>query len=176
MPAPSKPADPKAIVVTLARHGVEYVVVGGWAAVIYGVDRATFDLDVVVEVSEENGRALAAALSELGARRDLGAGVTEELHLGSPGALFAAPLRAITEQGPLDVLTSVPGMDSYSELRLDARLARFGDGTEFVVASKPSLEAIKEAVAEQRDPGRGDRDRLDLEALRLLPDPDLPRA
>jgi len=176
MPGPSKPADPKAILVTLALSRVEYVVVGGWAAVTYGVDRATFDLDVVVEASEENGRALAAALSELGARRDLGAGVTEALDLDSPGSLFATPLRVATEQGPLDVLTRVPGMDSYSNLRRDARLARFGDGTEFVVASKQSLEAIKEAVADQSDPARGDRDRLDLEALRSLPDPDLPRA
>jgi len=176
MPGPSIPADPKAIVSALERNGVAYVVVGGWAAVTYGVDRATFDLDVVVEASDRNAKALATALRELDARRDIGAGMTEKLDLDAPRSLFATPLRAITSEGPLDVLTRVPGIDSYGELRADARVAAFGDGTEFVIASKSSLEAVKEAIADQGDPERGDRDRRDLEDLRAIPDPNLPRA
>jgi hypothetical protein len=176
MSAPSKPADPKAIVEALERHRVDYVVVGGWAAVTYGVDRATFDLDLVVEASDENAAALASSLAELDARRDLGAGVSEELRISGKGTLLAAPLRLVTSAGPIDVLSRVPGIDSYAELRADARRARFGDGTGFVVASKASLMAIKEAVAREADPARGDRDRRDLEELRSLPDPDLPRA
>ena len=176
MPPPSKPADPKAIVAALERHEVEYVVVGGWAAVTYGVDRATFDLDVVVEASDVNAAALSSAMAELDARRDLGAGVSEELEISGKGTLLAAPLRVVTSAGPVDVLSRVPGVGSYGELRADARRARFGDGTEFVVASKASLEAIKEAVAREVDPTRGDRDRRDLEELRALPDPDLPHA
>ena len=76
MNAPARPADPKAIIEALTRHDVQYVVVGGWAAVTYGVDRATFDLDIVVATSEKNSAALAGALSELKGRRDLGAGMT----------------------------------------------------------------------------------------------------
>jgi hypothetical protein len=175
-PAPQTPADPRAIVAELNAADVEYVVVGGWAAVTYGVDRATFDLDVVIEGSEENAAALAVALESLEARRDLGAGVTEDLELDAPAALLATPLRASTREGPLDVLTRVPGMRSYAELRADARLAGFADGTSFVIASKQALETIKEAVASERDPARGDRDSRDLAELRALPDPDLPRA
>jgi hypothetical protein len=176
MTAPSRPADPKVIVAALERHGVEYVVVGGWAAVTYGVDRATFDLDVVVEANAENARLIAAALAELDARRDLGAGLSEELQITGEGTLLAGPLRVVTSAGPVDVLSRVPGIAAYAELRADARRARFGDGTGFVVASKASLEAIKEAVAREADPARGDRDRRDLEELRSLPDPDLPPA
>ena len=176
MPGPSKPADPAAIAAALNRHRVEYVVVGGWAAVTYGVDRATFDLDVVVDATDENARALAAALHELEARRDLGAGVTEELNLDSPRSLLAVPLRAITREGPLDVLTRVQGPGSYREIREDARVAMFGDGTEFVIPSKQTFESIKEAVAAQADPARAGRDQRDLEELRALPDPDLPHA
>lgn len=176
MLGPSKPADPAAIAAVLNRHGVEYIVVGGWAAVTYGVDRATFDLDVLVEASEENARALAAALSELEARRDLGGGITGELDLDSPMSLLAVPVRAVTREGPMDVLTRVEGPGSYPELRADARLARFGDGTQFVVPSKPVFESMKEAVANKADPSRRGRDRQDLEELRALPDPDLPRA
>lgn len=176
MAASSTPADPRAIVRALEKAGVDYVVVGGWAAVTYGVDRATFDLDIVADPAEENARALAAALGQLMARRDLGAGVTEELDLTKPLSLFATPLRVVTDQGPLDVLTKVPGIPSYDELRSDARRASFGDGTEFVIASKASLEAIKADAARQEDPARGDRDRRDLDELRALPDPDLPPA
>ena len=171
-----RPADPRAILGALERAGVEYVVVGGWAAVTYGVDRATFDLDIVVDPTTDNAAALADALRVLEARRDLGAGVTEELALDPPDGLLAGPLRAQTSEGPLDVLTRVPGVDSYAELRADARRASFGDGTEFVLVSKSGLERIKAAVADQADPARGDRDRRDLDELRALPDPDLPPA
>jgi hypothetical protein len=131
---------------------------------------------VLIEASEENARALAAALSELEARRDLGGGITEELDLDSPMSLLAVPVRAVTREGRMDVLTRVEGPGSYREVRADARLAKFGDGTQFVVPSKPMLESIKEAVASQADPSRQRRDRQDLEELRAMPDPDLPRA
>ncbi len=174
-PHPSTPADPREIVRALADAGVEYVVVGGWAAVTYGVDRATFDLDIVVSASESNVRALSSALSGLGARRDLGAGISEEFALKAPGTLLAGPVRLLTDEGPVDILTQVPG-SSFEELRSDARLAAFGDGTEFVIASKPALEKLKSAMANQADPARGGRDSADLEQLRSLPDPELPSA
>lgn len=170
------PADPRAILLALERARVDYVLIGGWAAVTYGVDRATFDVDVVVDSSDENAAALAAALDQLGARRDLGAGLDEPLAFDQPRSLLATPLRAVTREGPLDVLTSVAGIPTYRALRADARRASFGDGTEFVIASKASLEAAKEAAAAEVDPARGDRDLRDLRELRSLPDPDLPPA
>lgn len=176
MHPPVDPADPRTLLRELERAGVSYVVVGGWAAVTYGVDRATFDLDVVVEATDANVTALNDALSGLNARRDLGAGVTEELRLSGPGPLLAGPVRVATDAGPLDVLTRVPGIDSYEDLRADARRASFGDGTQFVIVSKPALETIKEAAAREKDPARGDRDERDLEQLRALPDPNLPPA
>lgn len=174
-PHPPAPADPRAIVRALAEAGVEYVVIGGWAAVTYGVDRATFDLDIVVSASASNVRALATAMSGLGARRDLGAGMSEAFSLDAPGVLLAGPLRLLTDEGPVDILTQVPGA-SFKQLRSDARLAAFGDGTEFVIASKPALENLKAAMVDQDDPVRGGRDTADLEELRRLPDPGLPPA
>lgn len=148
--------------------------VGGWAAVTYGVDRATFDLDVVVGDDPKNLARLTTALRALDAERDLGAGVTEPLP-DDPAALLATPLHAQTRHGRIDVLASAAGL-SFEALSKDARVATFGDGTRFVVASKESLERMKEAIAAEADPERGDRDRRDLEELRRLPDPGLPRA
>ena len=48
-------------------HGVEYVVVGGHAAIAYGVARLTKDLDVLVRPDEKNSEAVYAALAAFGA-------------------------------------------------------------------------------------------------------------
>jgi len=43
-----------------------YVVIGGIASVLYGMPRATFDLDILIQASTENARRLLAALAEAG--------------------------------------------------------------------------------------------------------------
>src|SRR5512140_766119 len=43
-------------------HNVRYVVIGGIAAVLHGVPRATFDLDILIDPTPENAQALLAAL------------------------------------------------------------------------------------------------------------------
>jgi len=48
------------------RNDVKYVVIGGIAAVLYGVPRATFDLDILIEASEENAQKLLDSLVEIG--------------------------------------------------------------------------------------------------------------
>jgi hypothetical protein len=49
-----------------ARHGVQYLFIGKSGAVLLGFPDTTQDADVFVERSPENGRALVAALRELG--------------------------------------------------------------------------------------------------------------
>ena len=48
------------------RHEVRYMVIGGVASVLYGVPRATFDLDILIEATPENAQRLLAALVEAG--------------------------------------------------------------------------------------------------------------
>ncbi len=45
-------------------NGVKYFVIGGVAAVLHGVLRATFDLDVVIDFSEDNVKKLIAVIDE----------------------------------------------------------------------------------------------------------------
>ena len=42
-------------------HDVRYLVIGGIAAVLHGVPRATFDLDILIEATGENACRLLAA-------------------------------------------------------------------------------------------------------------------
>ena len=52
----------------LESHGVEYVVVGGVAAVLQGAPVTTFDLDTLIKVDAANADRLLAALEVLEAR------------------------------------------------------------------------------------------------------------
>ena len=48
------------------KHDVKYVIIGGVAAVIHGVPRMTFDLDILIEATPSNATALLDALTEAG--------------------------------------------------------------------------------------------------------------
>lgn len=49
------------VLITLERIGAPYMVVGAFAALLYGVNRNTHDIDVVVDLSEQQVQALADA-------------------------------------------------------------------------------------------------------------------
>ena len=48
------------------KHEVRYIVIGGIAAVLYGVPRATFDLGILIEASPKNTQHLLDALLDAG--------------------------------------------------------------------------------------------------------------
>ena len=60
---------------TFNEHGVKYLIVGGFAVMVYSEPRYTKDLDVWVEVSPENAGKVFAALRNFGARLE---GLTEK--------------------------------------------------------------------------------------------------
>lgn len=66
MAIPTLPQDFKEFLKLLGSHGVEYLLVGGYAVSIYGYSRATNDLDVWVRISEVNAQATADALRDFG--------------------------------------------------------------------------------------------------------------
>ncbi|MDK1119307.1 MAG: hypothetical protein QGM50_11050 [Anaerolineae bacterium] len=47
------------------KHNVRYGVIGGIAAVLHGVPRATFDLDILVDATLDNVQKLLDALNEV---------------------------------------------------------------------------------------------------------------
>jgi hypothetical protein len=59
------PHDLGRLIEVLDRHGVEYLVVGGVAAIGYGAERLTEDVDCVVGRARANLDRLAIALREL---------------------------------------------------------------------------------------------------------------
>jgi hypothetical protein len=49
----------------LEREGVRYVLIGGFAVILHGYVRSTKDIDLLVDPSDENVRALKRALADL---------------------------------------------------------------------------------------------------------------
>lgn len=71
------PLDFARIMQTLDRHGVEYLLVGGAAAIGYGAQRGTQDVDCMLpRGNDDNFRRLGHATSELGARSALKGSMT----------------------------------------------------------------------------------------------------
>jgi predicted nucleotidyltransferase len=131
----------------LHRHGVEYVVVGGLAAILQGAPITTLDVDVVYSRSEANVERLEAALTDLDARvRADSRGLRiDRSHLRSAGHKL---LR--TRLGVLDLLGTVEEATGYQELTKDAELFLV-DGVPIYVVSLPRLIAIKEKLTRPKD-------------------------
>lgn len=65
MPPDPPPFAPQRILQVLARHHVQCVVIGGYAAVLAGVDVVTRDVDITPNLEPGNLQRLTAALQEL---------------------------------------------------------------------------------------------------------------
>ena len=99
----------------LVDGGVDFVLVGGVAAVVHGSARATFDLDVVYSRAPDNLARLVAAL----------AAIHPYLRGAPPGLPFSLDLPTLerglnftltTKMGDLDLLGEIVGGGGYQDL------------------------------------------------------------
>ena len=132
---------------SLQEHDVKYVIIGGIAAVIHGIPRATFDLDILIEASPDNARRLLDALIKAGLGTALKTSAKELLEYEI--TIFQDRLR-------LDVQTSTPGI-VFSEAWARRTTVNYQDSKIFVL-SKQDL------ILSKRSAGRD----VDIEDVRLL--------
>jgi hypothetical protein len=130
----------EAIFASLRAHDVRYVVIGGIAAVLHGVPRATFDLDILIEASPENAQRLLDAL--LDARMGTAA-------MTSPQELLAMEITVFNDRVRIDVQTVTPGIrfDEVWPRRWTVEYA----GQAFYVLSRDDLIASKRAAGRAKD-------------------------
>ena len=156
--APEGP-DLKRITDALARHEVEYLLVGGIAARAYGAQRPTFDVDCVPEPSRENLDRLAAAMRDLHARLRV-EGLTDQEAALLPVQVTGSTLVRMelstwrTDGGDLDVLADIPDRHgrhlSYPELVGRASKLNL-DGIVVRVAALDDVIASKEWADRPKD-------------------------
>jgi hypothetical protein len=110
---------PRELLSALASHGVEFVVIGGFALAPHGYVRATKDVDVVPDPDAANLARLASALRELDAEPDLGDLDPNELDIAPDayGLSLGGNWVLLTRFGRLDVMQTVLGMRDYRHLR-----------------------------------------------------------
>ena len=93
---------------------VDFVVIGGWAAIFHGSAHVTSDLDICYSRERENLRRLAAALAPYAPRPR---GFPENLPFVWDAATLAngTMFTLITKLGIIDLLAEVAGIGSYAE-------------------------------------------------------------
>jgi predicted nucleotidyltransferase len=97
----------------LTRHEIEFIVVGGMAAVIGGAPIVTRDVDVLRSTTKANVQRMLEALKELDAvfRGDSRRLRPNESHLEGPGHLLLE-----TRYGVLDLLGTIEEATTYDDL------------------------------------------------------------
>ncbi|KAA3595945.1 MAG: hypothetical protein DWQ06_16335 [Calditrichaeota bacterium] len=129
------------------KHNVKYVTIGGIAAVLHGVPRATFDLDILIEATPENVQNLLDALIE--ANFGTATMTNVENILKNEITVFQDKVR-------IDVQTSTPGL-TFEIGWKNKKIMKYGK-QEFYVVSLDDLIDSKSAA----------KRKIDLEDVQLL--------
>lgn len=150
--------DAPAIIESLQKHGVRFVVIGGVAAIAHGSPLPTEDLDVTPDRAPDNLQSLVRALKDLGAQlRTESGGVAFPLEAQM---LAGAEMWTLTTRaGDLDLVFDPPGTRGYEDLRRGAVELDLGSGAPVLVAALPDVIRSKEASNREKD-------RMQLPALR----------
>lgn len=145
-------------IAALNAQEVDYVLVGGYAVAVYGVIRATGDLDIFHRRTTENVRKLMAAMREFGAPKNC----INEVALMDPDAMTyfgQEPFR-------IDLLNSISGV-TFDEVWENV-LEITADGERIRVIGRDDL------IANKRASGRP-KDKQDVKQLTELTVPRKPR-
>jgi len=145
------PLQAEEIFACLDRHDVQYVLIGGLAAVLHGSPLATFDADICPAREPANLRRLAAALVELDAR------------IRTPDAAEGVPfprdaeflqnhqlLNLVTRFGDLDLSFEPAGTGGFAELAPHATAMPI-HGFQVPVASLEDVIRSKQAANRPKD-------------------------
>ena len=147
MPSP-EPPDVGELLRRLAEAGVEFIVVGGAAAVLHGAPITTEDLDIVHRRSPENVSRLKTLLDELDARvrelADRRLPPQESALLGDGHVLLS------TNLGPLDCLGTLIDGRGFDELIFHSETIK-DEGVEFLVVDLPTLIELKTKSGRAKD-------------------------
>jgi len=133
----------------LAEGGIEFVVIGGYAAVLHGSSQVTQDLDICTILTEETVKRLREVLRDFDPRHRMTAQKISFLDEPPVGTqLQNIYLR--TSIGVLDIITEVMGVGTYERLRDKAQIVSIG-GQAVSLISVDDLIAAKEALARDKD-------------------------
>ena len=139
--------DFRAALRALSDGGVEYILVGGLAAVLNGAPVHTYDVDIVPAPDEENLLKLLHVLEKVGVVFRIASRLKPDMtHLRSAGYN-----NLLTTNGGLDVLGTIGRGWSYEHLRPHTTEMDLGDGMRIHVLDLATIIALKEEVGSDKE-------------------------
>jgi hypothetical protein len=142
-------ADLEEVIPALVGAGIDFVLIGGKAAILHGSARVTFDTDIVYDRSRANLERISKLLAPL----------SPYLRGAPPGLPFALDLPTLrnglnftltTKLGDLDLLGDVVGGGTYREL-LPRTFIVEAFGVKFRCVDLPTLIKLKRAAGRPKD-------------------------
>jgi hypothetical protein len=132
-------------------HEVDFVVIGGFAAIAHGSQRLTQDLDLVIDRRVANCRRLIRALGELEAEYRSSSGRWVKVSPKADPKWVAKENRLFdTRAGGIDVFNKLDGVPAWKEARPRAvEVDAFGH--RFPVLDKDTLIRSKLAAGREKD-------------------------
>ncbi len=154
---PATWADVLQVARLLNKHGVRFVLVGGYALYAHGIERLTADIDIAVDPSPTNSKNWILALAELPDQA-----AAELLEESDPfGGDYQHAIR-INDEFTIDIMPSVAGIPFE---QLASRSEAFNvNGVEFPVLSLRKLLDTKQSL---RPKDKADAERI-REVLEIL--------
>jgi hypothetical protein len=149
--------DFSALLVALHDAYVEFLVVGGLAAVLNGTPVHTYDVDVVHRRTLENVDRLLPVLDSLEAVYRIQP--ERRLRPGKPALLSTGHQNLLTKYGPLDLLGTIGNDLGYEELLPRSAEMLIADGVRVRILNLETLIEVKEQL-------NGEKDRAMLPILR----------
>jgi hypothetical protein len=143
------PFDPLLALRVLDKHGVRFILIGGFAASIRGSPVITGDLDLCYARDDRNMEALVAALQELDAKLR-GAPADVPFQLDAQSIRNGDHFTFIASAGRLDCLGTPAGTAGYKDLD-SAATDEDLDGLKVRVASLEDLVRMKRAAGRKKD-------------------------
>lgn len=134
---------------SLNREGARYVLIGGFAVIIHGYVRGTKDVDLLVDASEENVRAIKRALSTL---------PDAAVESISDDEIARYQVVRIADEIVVDLMASACGIEYEEAMDGGVEIHEIA-GVMIPVASKQLLIRMKDTVRES--------DAVDVRFLRL---------
>jgi hypothetical protein len=154
---------PQELLRVLLDHRVHFVLIGGFAATLYGSAVPTFDVDITPETTRGNLERLSAALKALDARIRV-EGIPEGVPFAHDAASLVgmSTLNLVTQHGDLDIAFHPAGVGDFPHWDEHAKDITVTDVTVRVAA-------LEDVVRSKEAAGR-DKDRIQLPLLRALLD------
>ena len=146
----------------LLENQIDFVLIGGFAAVFHGASQVTKDIDVCMLTSPDQIRKLRGCLSELHPKHRMNPSfkpsfLTHPTDLGGVQNIYLE-----TDLGVLDVVSSVVGVGSFDEVKKRSiEISLF--------AHKCKIISIEDLIRAKEKMGR-EKDRVAVTELRIILD------